>query len=314
MGLRVRKQGKSGERVLEPLVLWEPRKRSGGRMGFACLPMPWRSAHSERRYLHLQLVAIDDTFEQITLRGDVLDASFQRADGDRPAWRGEWCAAVVDVESGASTLDPGRPHSASAVEIALRLAPLLQRPAVLRQLRAEWEEFRSLLESVDEVGAPGDWVERDWSWWEPGKAVSWLEVDPLDHDIYELDGAIYACNDRYCVTPGCGCGEVEVGFFRIGPARRGQEDVEALGLVKLTGGRLEHVEPAPAPAKKPLLARLWQLFQERHLISSRLGWRRQEMKRIGPEIARLAGVAEAAAAAAVKARGAAKASRRARVR
>lgn len=313
MGLMVRRRGKSGERVLEPLLLWEPKRRGGERMGFACLPMPWRSAHSERRYLHLQLVAIDESFDRITLRGDVLDAAFQGVDGERPSWRGEWCSAVVDVETGASTLDPGRPHTAGAVEIALRLAPLLQQAKVIAKLRKEWEEFRSLLESVDEVGAPGDWVERDWSWWEPGKAVSWLEVDPLDHDVYELEGSVYACNDRYCVTPGCGCGEVEVGFFRVGPARRGKEEVEAMGLVKLSGARLERVEPSPAAGARALLERLWRLFQERHLVSSRLGWRRQEMRRIGPEIARLAGGGDGAEPATATAKRRAPAKARARV-
>jgi len=287
------------EHVLAPLMLWEPKPRSGERMGFACLPMPWRSAHSQRRYLHLQLVAIDDSFDRLTLRGDVLDAAFKNGDSDRPSWCGEWCSAVVDVDTGATTLDPERPHTSRAVELALRLAPLLKRRAVLAGLRREWDQFRALLESVDEVGAPGDWVDRDWSWWEPGRPVSWLEVDPLDHDVYELDGWLYACNDRYCVTPGCDCGEVEVGFFRVGRTRpRSPEDEEvvAAGFVRLAGGRLERADLVAAPSERPLLERLWRLFQERHLASARLGWRRQEMRRIGPDIARLSGHGEPAAA------------------
>ena len=68
----------------------------------------------------------------------------------------------------------------------------------LARLRKRWRHIKNLNKE--------EWRRRDWSWWEPGDMVSWLEVYPDDSNLlFELDGTVYWADDMYCINPGCDC-------------------------------------------------------------------------------------------------------------
>jgi hypothetical protein len=187
--------------------------------------------------------------------------------------------ARVDLESGevADDRSTGSPPS---------------EPWALEWLRSELDgPFLAVLEGRLEAGKrngqpPYDWRKDDWSWWEPGMDVSWMDVFPEDDAPSEiiLDNQTWAVSDLYCVEPGCDCEEVRVNFWR---ERGTGREVHDLGTVSVIPEKIENAQFLSHGADRALLKELWAEWCTRFHVSALLRNRSEEMRKIGPEIHRL---------------------------
>lgn len=129
------------------------------------------------------------------------------------------------------------------------------------------------------------WRQKDWSSWQPGVMVPWVDIHPDDPIfLFESDGDEFWAEDLYCVTPGCSCRNAMIFLHRITE----KEGLDA-GAFKVDLRRWRasgHEDAAPLSPREQQLWENWNRCDPG--LRKEMNRRRKEMLRFGPEIAKLA--------------------------
>ncbi|MHC1726691.1 MAG: SEC-C metal-binding domain-containing protein [Syntrophobacteraceae bacterium] len=145
----------------------------------------------------------------------------------------------------------------------------------LERLRKRWR----FVKGVDQER----WIKKDWSWWQSGDMISWMEVFPDDINIISVLGDdSYLVDDMYCINPGCSCKEAGLHFSRI--TTGAMENLGAIS-VSLPSGRFSG--SMGEEGNETYLKRLWEQLRKRPGILGLLRERHRRIKPIGQEIVRL---------------------------
>jgi hypothetical protein len=257
-----------------PMAVWRDAP-GGGREGLVLLFQACSNPSCPCRDVFLEGWLVDNRLRRVAANDDRF--VFEIASGGQAERR--LFFARVDLENGevADDRSTGSPPS---------------EPWALEWLRSELDgPFLAVLEGRLEAGKrngqpPYDWRKDDWSWWEPGMDVSWMDVFPEEDAPSEviLDNQTWAVSDLYCVEPGCDCEEVRVNFWR---ERGTGREVHDVGTVSVIPEKIESAQFLSHGADRALLKELWAKWCTRFHVSALLRDRREEMRKIGPEIHRL---------------------------
>jgi hypothetical protein len=128
---------------------------------------------------------------------------------------------------------------------------------------------------------PDAWRQQDWSWWEPGLMVRWLDAFPGDFDtVVDVEGRRYVVDDQYCCKPRCTCDEVVLTFCAVGEKNR--KPATPYVNVDLSKWRASDVG---GPLSQEQLA-LWQACSAVPGIKATLRERRRQLRAVGRELYR----------------------------
>lgn len=189
---------------------------------------------------------------------------------------------TVDVDTERLTIDGDPEEGRWDDDLLERLkARIFSRDGVLPVLRKRWRRARGVKQDA--------WRARDWSSWEPGQLVSWLDVHPDDPNLlFDSNGEPFWADDHYCITAGCSCRDVRLQLWRT--QKRVLEPVAAIVM------DLDRWATCDADGGGPLndlQARLWADLQRSHPdLREEVLQRSVNLRRIAPEIRALAGGAE----------------------
>jgi len=260
-----------------PFTVWQEEDSDGRRHGLLIIAHVCDNPDCDCRDIRLQAMEIDERFANITDDGGELIYDFIPRPGepkDPPPRR--WLSASLDVDSGQVDFDSYAPEERHDPELLARLREGMG-PHYLDRMRKRWRLVKGTGQDA--------WRRKDWTWWEPGDMVSWLEVYPDDFNLtFHLDGATYWANDMYCINPGCGCKEVGLAFHRI--SSKGPKD---LGAVSVTLPSCRFSGLMGNGGDERLLEHLWSTMRGIPGMCSVLKDRMKRMKPVGQEIVRLSG-------------------------
>jgi hypothetical protein len=163
---------------------------------------------------------------------------------------GQFLSAALDIDSGNLTARGDQPLDTAMAELLIRVDRLIEEKKLLKLFRTRWNIAKK-------VNAKA-YMDKDWSWWEPGVLVAWREVFPDDWSllVYEDDGKVFL-DDSYCVTPGCSCKEVAISILKTSSIK-----TEALGTIFLNFAtwRVKNIEEDTASYEK--LDLIWAEFND----------------------------------------------------
>lgn len=190
------------------------------------------------------------------------------------------CRVRVHTESGEAHVDAAEgPAETVAAMMAELDTYLSHRPSgLLEILRRRWRRARGR-------GREG-WRLRDWSRWRPGMCVSYEEAYPDEPNLLFYSGGTRVwADDAYCISAGCPCRDVVVSFVPTDA----EEMAACCALqIDLARGRVTDAETGRAPSadRRALWDDLCAAVPD---VRERMQHRRRAMRRIAPEIRRLAG-------------------------
>ena len=189
-----------------PFVLWG--KSTGGlRSGLFIDAHPCNNPACNCPDVELDVISIDDRFTNLSIKNDKLKFEFvPRNDEAVPPLHS--FSANLNIDTGKIDFK----NSDDTEQENSELITLLQKGIIkgnhLEALRKRWR----LLKGVGK----NEWQSKDWSWWKPGNMISWCQIDQDDSNLlFDCDGAGYWADDLYCITPGCPCKTVCLGFSEI---------------------------------------------------------------------------------------------------
>lgn len=252
-------------------VLWRDRP-GGGREGLvlstqACAgtSCPCREVIVEGWSVSEELlaVAIDDTRARFTYAAKGAGAADEKV-----------LVAAVNIDTGKTGsvegAAPSKPWARQWLEAELDAE-------LLELLRQRFAAAKARREKVP------DWWDQDWSWWKPGRAVSWLDLHLEDAELeVTVGGRTYAFDDLYCVDPGCECEEVRWHVRRLGAG----EELESVGEVSLNPTFPTAAQFVAHGRARDELKEAWAALEKREPISGLVFGRREEMRAQAAEIHR----------------------------
>jgi hypothetical protein len=184
-------------------------------------------------------------------------------------------SARLDIDSGQLDFSQGAPLDRRDPELLEQLRKGLD-SNYLARLEKRWR----LAKGVDQ----DRWRRRDWSWWEPGDMVSWLEVYPDDFNLlFEHDGIVYWADDLYCINPGCTCNEVGLVFSSLSS----ENWIERVGAISVSLPSCRFAGMMGEAGDERFLRLLADALRGRREICRMIRDRRKRMKPVGHEIVRL---------------------------
>lgn len=183
---------------------------------------------------------------------------------------------AIDIDTGTLSRPEGAP---SSERWAMEWLKQELDPDLLSVLRARFA-------SAKVARPPFDWRKADWSWWKPGKPVTWFELHPDDDELAaEAGGSTYEFPEFYCVEPGCLCEEVTLYVSRAEP---GDEFVEVGGISLNPSNPTGALFEAHGQARVEL-KQAWAALVGKQPIGALLTQRRDELRKHAVEIHRLFG-------------------------
>ncbi len=245
-----------------PMAIW--RDGTNGREGLVLSVQACGNAKCSCRDVAIEGWAVGEQLIGVSFNGLAIRFSF---DGRPRTEERRVLAVSVDVDTGAVTHDAKRSES-WAVEWFRKECD----PELLESLRGQFDAAKR------HASAPFDWRTADWSGWEPGRDVSWLDLhgDDESSDVV-VDGQTYVLGDCYCVEPGCTCEEVRVIAWREDDAG----DLLAVGDVTVMPMMLAGAQFHAHGAQRPLLQRIWKAWCNDH--PALLLTRQAAVRKLAPE-------------------------------
>lgn len=224
------------------------------------------------RDIFLTATLVDERYQDIQLHdGELRYRFFPREGESQPPLR--HLAATLDIDT-------------AEIEFDRNASPGLWDPELLAWLKAGtldpyMDRLRRRWRFAKGTGKDA-WRTRDWTWWQPGDMVSWLEVFPDDFNLlFDADGVLYMAEDMYCINPGCSCSEVGLAIYAV--TENGMKSVGAM-TVKMPSCRFSDLMDDRGDEKT--LKHLLASFRQRdfcRVIHDR--WKK--MGPVGREIVRL---------------------------
>lgn len=230
-----------------PFIVWLDEGDGGPRRrGFLINPSFCDNFDCPCRDISLDAVLVDERYTDIEIDENGLHYRFVPWSGEaEPVLRR--LAATLDVDTGEIQIDDRAPLAHKDFEL---LAWLQERTldSYMPRLRKRWRHAKGYLKDA--------WRSKDWTWWEPGRLVSWFEIYPDDTNlILQMDGDVYLADDMYCINPGCSCKEVGLGFSKITEA-----GIERLGAIRIEMPSCRLSSIMDGKAKEETLRRLLDVF------------------------------------------------------
>jgi len=258
-----------------PIVVWQEDVPKGLRRRLLITTRICDNPECNCRDVWLSGSLIDDRYTDLRYRGEKLLYKFRPREGEPSELAPpRLLAAGLDIETGKVSFNPNAPAELHDPEMLARLREGLDQHH-LEKIRKRWRNAKG-------VGRD-QWRKKDWSWWEPGRMVSWLEVFPDDSNIIFPQGEeVYWADDMYCITPGCTCKEVGLNFSRVTSGK-----IENLGAVSVTLPSCRYSGLISDDAKEGLLRSLWDELQKDPEIRALLKERKKRIMPVGREIALL---------------------------
>lgn len=254
-----------------PLVLWRDRA-GGGREGLVLALTACANPGCDCAEVQVEGWRVPQTLQWVVARDSTVRFRFRDGLHKSPAV----LFATVDVGTG--SVRPAR-DAAPTDKAALEWVRRELDPELLGVLK----EFRARGKAPQPPAL--DWRDADWSWWGPRQRVAWFDIhEGGSQEELVVEGECYVTADTYCAVPGCTCSLVEVFFRHEHPTTQDLADVGAVWLDPA------HPEARQLHAHGPALARLellWHRWTQSHDVPALLSRRREELRRLAPEIHRL---------------------------
>ena len=256
-----------------PLLLWRDAD-DGGREGLVLLPHACAEPTCTCRDVHLEGLRVSGRLAGVSANDK--HATFRYPPGKEEPTRTSF-HVVVDIDDGRVSAheDAARDNDSEAVawlegELDSELLAVL-RTRFQRAKRSTPCEHR--------------WQSQDWSWWKPGMAVGWGEIDPTGaEDELTLGDDAYVVDDIYCVEPACTCQMVRVGFLRVDES---DESYTPIGDVIVDWRTLDSALIDAHGEQRSIVEALWAEYRRHNDLTGMLEKRAARMREIGPELLRL---------------------------
>lgn len=258
-----------------PFTIWREEDSDGVCRGLLITTSICDNPDCDCRDIRLGCTAIDERFADVELKGDTLKYRFVPRGGESaPPLR--HLSAKLDVDTARVDFDEHAPVESWDPELLAWLKEGMSEHHLAR-LRRRWRHVKGINKE--------EWRRKDWSWWEPGGMVSWLEVYPDDLNLlFDLDGTVYWADDMYCINPGCACKEVGLAFSKVGT-----DGVENVGAASITLPSCRFSSVMSEDVNEKQLRSLWSALRKLPGLCAQLKERMKRMKPIGQEIVRLSG-------------------------
>lgn len=161
-----------------PFTIWRVEETDGPRRGLLITTKICDSPDCDCRDISLGCTTIDKRFTNIEIKGNTLRYQFVPRNGESaPPLR--HLSAEPDADTGKVDFSEHAPLERRDAELLAWLQEGMTEHHLAR-LRKRWRHIKGLNKE--------EWRRRDWSWWEPGDMVSWLEVYPDDSNLLFRSG------------------------------------------------------------------------------------------------------------------------------
>ena len=255
-----------------PLLIRENSKYDGYFKGFLLETKACDNPNCQCRDIFIKAIDIDEKvppFNKIVIQRDLFlsEVHGELLDGV-PTLQ-----VKVDIDTGKLVAEENQTIGVSEAELIKRIDHEVKKRNLLAIFQNRWRVTKD--ENLEA------YKEKDWSWWEPGRMVSWREVFPNSFDcLITKDEKIIFFDDQYCVAPDCNCKEVSLIFLEA-------EDrvVNTLGIlsVDIVKWKIENSEPEKLTHRE--LRVLLKEFKEKYpYIKNELFNRRQRIRKAMAEV------------------------------
>ncbi|MBT4090078.1 MAG: hypothetical protein HN580_05390 [Deltaproteobacteria bacterium] len=198
---------KSVQRVMDhggPLFYWDE-KEAGCRYRKGYLLDVMFCENPECPYAHFTAFSIDERYrdfrfdKQRSLTYKVTDTE-EEEPPEKISVSGN-----IDLKNRTVVQNEGEEQNTQTVALLVKITKQAHDDLFIELLKQRSNQIKGIHKDT--------WKKADWSWWEPGDLVPWIEFSPDSIDFVLTDGNnANTVDDYYCINPGCTCREVTFSF------------------------------------------------------------------------------------------------------